>query len=416
MRALLVAALLLMVVAAPGISGEETKVRVGGELRLRAEGYDNMLDLEDSAHDGYDYYRLRTRLSFEAAPRERLRFSLRLANEYKWGRGERTAGVKDAEGKVTLDNAWAEISIAAAGEPVFRFGRMDLTYGEGFLLWDGTPADGSSTGYFDALLLSWDRPLVRLDLLTAKFDEELSGQTTRAEDLYAIYAKHGGGEAYAMYRTKRRATASASGIEHPSQQTAVLGGRFSRLPENGLHVAAEAAYEFGEFDGRDAEGAGGYGRGGWTSSGPRWFGVEAGGLYLSGDDPDTKKHEGWDPFYSDWPKYSDLYVYTIGDNTSRIAGDDAGTWTNLSAFWIEGRTGWKKSTKTQVRAMWLQAPEDTGPGGGKERGFLVAGQLNWAFAPDLQAQFVGERFDPGDFYAPGSDGAWYGRWQITARF
>jgi hypothetical protein len=66
--------------------------------------------------------------------------------------------------------------------------------------------------------------------------------------------------------------------------------------------------------------------------------------------------------------------------------------------------------------MWLQAPEDTGPGGGKERGFLVAGQLNWAFAPDLQAQFVGERFDPGDFYAPGSDGAWYGRWQITARF
>jgi len=120
---------------APGLS-------VGGELRLRAEGLDNALDLSDAAYDSYDYYRLRPRLWIDAKPRESLRLYVRVANEYRWGRGELTAGLRDPEAKLALDNGWARWGREAG--PSFTFGRMDLAYGEGFVIFDGTPADGSA--------------------------------------------------------------------------------------------------------------------------------------------------------------------------------------------------------------------------------------------------------------------------------
>ncbi len=115
----------------------------------------NVLDLADSLRDGYNYYRLRTRAWIDAKPRQGMRIFFRLGNEYRWGRGEKDAGVRDPLGKLSLDNGWAEVAFPAVSNLSFRFGRQDLAYGEGFLIMDGTPADGSSSSYFDAMKLTW---------------------------------------------------------------------------------------------------------------------------------------------------------------------------------------------------------------------------------------------------------------------
>ncbi len=155
-----------------------------------------------------------------------------------------------------------------------------------------------------------------------------------------------------------------TGIVHPVQQTTAIGGRAAFLPETGWHLAAEGAYETGSFAHRQERAFGGYGSGGWTSAGRLHPGGEIGGLYLSGDDPSTKRWEGWDGFYSDWPKYSELCIYTMSDITTRVVPNDPGTWTNLSAVWIEGRL--KTGAESRVRRA-VHVDERPGEDGARDR-------------------------------------------------
>jgi hypothetical protein len=394
----------------------DSKLTFGGEFRLRGEGFNNPLDLADSLRDGYSYYRFRTRVWLEGKPRPGLHAYFRLGNEYRWGRGEKVSGVRDDQGKVSVDNAWAEIDIPVTPGLSFRFGRQDLLYGEGFLVWDGTPADGSSSSYFDALKLTWAHEKTTIDLLALKMDEEGFGTPARDEDLYGLYARLQHFDLYTLYRHKRGETKTDTGIVHPVQQTTAIGGRAAFLPDTGFHLAAEGAYETGSFAAEEERAFGGYCRGGWTSPGRLHPAVELGGVYLSGDDPSSSRHEGWDGFYSEWPKYSELYVYTLYDQTSRVLPNDPGTWTNFVAAWVEARLKAGQTLSSAARVSLFRAPEKTGPGSGDDRGLLLAAQVNVRLASDLQGQLLGEAFDPGDYYARDASSAWYGRWSITARF
>lgn len=419
MRGRLWIGLVLLCLAAVS-HAEDAKVTFGGDLRLRGEGFDNVLDLTDEQADNFTYYRMRPRLWVDAHPRDGLRLFLRLTDEYRWGRGEKTSGVRDADIKIGVDNAYADLRLAK--ELTLRFGRQDLMYGEGFLVWDGTPADGSSTASFDAATLSWtnEKSKAKVDLLMSKIAETGFTPGQNDEDFYGLYAKRDPAEFYVLYRNQRAPVVFGPGggipdIVHPKRQTTAIGARYARLPETGLHFAAEGTYQTGDFGEESAQGFGGYGRGGFTG-GARKLCVEVAGVYLSGDDPKTDEFEGWDGFYSEWPKYSEGTVYTMYDGLTRIRPDDVGTWTNMNAYWIEGRAVPVKQARVSVRATKLLAVEDTGPGTGKDRGFLVAGQVNLDLGAGLTGQLLGEYFDPGDFYAKDADGSWYGRWQLIAKF
>lgn len=414
MRVRLTVCAVLLCLAAANCRGSDAKTTLGGEIRLRGEGFDNLLDLIDRDDDAYAFYRMRTRLSLSAEPRDRLSFYFRLGHEYRWGRGEKAGGTRDAEAKIGIDNAWARID-GPHGLSV-RFGRQDLAYGEGFLVMDGTPADGSSSAYFDAAVGAWHGARLDLDLIAAKMDEEGFGGEARDEDFYGLYARGKGQEFYLLHRQKRKSTAAASDLIHPSRRTTAAGGRWAILPETGTHFAFEGAYELGKCDGSESQAFGGYARGGWTGHSPRRMGCELGGLYLSGDDPKTARFEGWDGFYSEWPKYSELLVYSMGDPVTRIRPDDPGTWANMGSVWFEGRMAPHPKVKATLRATRLWAVERWRPGRGRDRGLLVATAATVAFAPDLQGQVLGEYFDPGSYYDSGSDPAIYGRWQIVARF
>lgn len=410
-----------LLVLPPAACATEPATTFGGELRLRAEAFENLLDLDDARHDAYEFFRFRTRLWVDARPRDRLQLYFRLGSEHRWGRGENTSGIRDPEGKLSLDNGWAKIDGPAGSNLSVKLGRQDLFIGEGFLIFDGTPADGSGSAWFDAIRVMWQSGGIGLDLLAAKIDEEGFGTEARDEDLYGILGRVREFELYVLHRNKRRATANvAKTIAHPKQRTTAIGARVAHLPETGPHVGAEAACEFGEYhdgDGDDGRWAGGgYFRGGWTAAGRVHPTIELGALGLSGDDPATGEFEGWDGFYSEWPSHSELLVYTMYDNTTRIPNDDAGTWTNLVAAWGEVRVRPSSAVRGALRVSQFLAPRNTGPGTGDVRGSLVAARLELTVMAGVAGELLGEFFDPGDYYAGDADGAWYGRWQLTTRF
>jgi len=427
-RFLIIPVILTLISVAPSeVFCSETldTIEFGGELRLRDEAFNNLRDLTDtvdddagepvdSTYDNYNFYRFRVRFWAEARPRDNLTLHFRLGHEYRMGRGENTSGIRDPEGKIGIDNAWARID---RGRLSFTFGRMNLMYGEGFLVFDGTPADGSGSAYFDALKLTvHTRRGFDVDLFAAKIDEEGFGTDVEDEDLYGIYSQGEFLHAYILYRNKRQATESGSGTVRPKRETAAFGARLAKLPDFGYRWAMEGALQIGEVEENDSKGFGGYARFGWNSRRGIKPGFEFGGVYLSGDDRETEEYEGWDGFYGEWPKYSELYVYTMYDNTSRIQPNESGTWTNMFAGWAQANIVLNTCRISGRVTSFHAAEESTGPGNGTERGLLIAGRADIPLGTGVKGQLLGEHFSPGDFYEDNADPAWYFRGQITASF
>lgn len=404
-------------------------VAVGGDIRLRLEGLNNALDLNDGANDSYGFFRLRSRVSIDGRHGQDLQVYFRLANEYRWGRGELVSGLNDPAGKVSIDNGYVDVRIRPVPGLRARLGRQDLMYGDGFLIFDGTPADGSSSAYFDALKLSYSYgpcDMNSVDLFMAKIEAEGFPTGTNppggSENIYGLYgalasAKERKCDLYLLYHDKRDPTRTGGGVVlHPPQRTAVLGGRYSIAPASGLRWGAEGAVQTGRYAGRYRRAFGGTAHAGWVSLTWPHPGFDVGGVYLSGGSPTTGRYEGWDGFASEWPKYSELYIYTVYDALTRIRPDDAGSWTNLSGLWAQIQMDTVTRVSAQIRATWLGAPLSTGPGPGRVRGMLYAGAISVYLGSGLRGQALGEVFVPGSFYAGGPDVAEYGRLQLTASF
>jgi hypothetical protein len=247
-------------------------------------------------------------------------------------------------------------------------------------------------------------------------------------------------EGYVLHRFQHQARVSQAGspweITSPRQETTAIGGRISHLPETGGQFAAEAAYQFGSYkdpqdepehspdDRRRAFGA--HARAGWVGPLPDRVAIEAGGLLLSGDNRTDELYQGWDPFYSEWPKWSELLIYSFYDGTTRVYAEHdhqvAGAWTNLLLGWVELRgepwTGACSSLRTSsLRTSWPTWDD------GKE-GFLVAARMEQRVSVGATLQLLGEHLWAGRHLAPqrdadinfSADPAWYARLQLTAGF
>jgi len=439
--------------------------KIGGDIRVRGEAFDNALDLHDDADDSYQYIRMRYRAWIDARPRDPLQIYFRLGGEYRWGQQAAMpdtsvpgpSSIRDPESRVSLDNGWVQIAWPEGSGLTFRLGRQDLAYGEGFLIFDGTPADGSSSSYFDALKASWAHGPYRVDAFAAKLLDQGFGSGGRDEDFHGLYAVRAlprfpaaNVEAYALHRFQRGPEFAPSRppgrVLSGRQWTGALGARFSSLPETGPQLAVEGAYQAGEVDEKtgavfgerwrrvDRRAFGGYARLGAISPARGRPAGEFGALYLSGG-RDGEDNRSWDPFYSEWPKWSELLIYTMYDLTTRHPEDrrrgDAGAWTNLLALWAEFRIEPASGTKAAVRGTLLRSAEgedfaDAGSDS-RERGFLIAARLEQALPGGATVQLLGERFEPGGFYdrrvfsGDGArtfeaDPAWYARLQLAAGF
>jgi hypothetical protein len=366
----------------------------------------------------------------------------------------------DFPDEVVFDNLSLQLKNLAKDRLDVTVGRQELIYGTGFVVLEGTPKDGSRTIYFNAAKAVWrqsEDTTVDLfgiwnpskdQLAINSSDRDLTGTTSANDDMYekgaGIYLKNKTYkdfplEAYLIYKREgpwnQAAKKDAEGnyippayawqtlntargvVENPAMNVGTLGVRLLPRLSECLKANIELAYQLGERGDIDQHG---YGMDAfllyampvakeWNPEG------RVGLYYLSGDDPKTKDDEGWNPLWARYPQYSELYVYAWD-------AEAAGRWSNVMmpnlGLTLKPR-GW---LKLSAFGGYMLAPEDDGPGGGDERGWL--GVVKSEFT--LREKLLGKRdkltghlwlevLEPGDYYNV-DDTAWFARWQLVYEF
>jgi hypothetical protein len=425
------------------------RVRVGGDLRLRQEYFDKIPISKDppgvTRGGENNYFRMRTRLWTEIDLSQDVLFKVRAVNEFRhWQRpdqaGKPDNATYDFPDEVVLDNLFLEVRNLMDQKIDLRVGRQDLMYGNGMVILEGTPKDGSRTTYFNAAKLTVrEIPDTTVDFLAIYNDpeDELAMNSTD-RDLTGLVSgnnemrESGGGfylknksikdlplEVYGLYKNESDwdQAVGTNTVAHDELDVNTLG--FRLLPDfgNGLSASLEAAYQLGWRGDADVAGYGvdaavQYKLSGIQSCKPM---VYSGVYILSGDDPNTKKDEGWNPLWSRFPQYSEFYVYAYD-------ADGAARWSNLIMPNAGVKCTWGDKLTTKAYISYLWAMEDNGPGEGRDRGVLggvfaeyVVGKGMLTAKDKLAVHVLCDVLEPGDYYKV-DDLALFARWQVMYEF
>lgn len=413
---------------------------VGGPEWLKY-GFDERLRQEDVFYSprgaltntDYVYNRMRTRLFAGLTPVKEVEAYLRFTNEYRYY-WEPRHNVHVLRDEVILDNGYLAI-VKPADLPVSaKLGRQDLAYGEGFLILDGGPNDGSRTSYsdggkftleaadsvFDALAFynKGTQPFAIDEAKNFRMDDQEIG-------LYGLYATNATLlekqkiEAYYLYKNGKKSVLTAAGTpKFPDNEIHILGARLSGDLTDELNYAGEAAVQLGEWGEEDQRAFGGYLWGTYKLPGcPLKSALTLGYTYLSGDDPDTDRHEGWDPILSRWPKWSELVLYTL------IPENGVGYWTNLQILKLGYGMQPVEKLAINFNLQWWFAEENpflaTNPtffSDGKTRGLNPQANIKYKFTDWLASAVIFEAFQPGSYYQDEVATQFFSRWEFMLTF
>ena len=126
--------------------------------RIRQESSDNVTSLNDGAADSSAYMRLRTSLGAQWRPGRAWEIHLRLTNEnrfYLAPKSDPRLKKNFDLNEVFVDQLNVRWKNPGRLPLTVTLGRQDLMLGEGFLVMDGGPLDGSRSAYFNGLRLDY---------------------------------------------------------------------------------------------------------------------------------------------------------------------------------------------------------------------------------------------------------------------
>ncbi|MDR1195558.1 MAG: alginate export family protein [Endomicrobium sp.] len=309
-----------------------------------------------------------------------------------------------------------------------KAGRMDLPmseYGEGFLIGDGTPLDGSRTYYFNAARFRYAvMPRTNIEFMTIynpeiddfpvmnSQDKKLNDSQESAAVIYArsqltnkLYI-----EPYYIWKTEKAEQNPAR--QHQKDISVNTFGSYLKYDLNTIAFRAQAAAQIGNYDDEIGRAFGGY----VYADLPLlniFKPLSVGYIYLSGDDPDTKAVEAWNPLFSRYPWISELLVMLYSRETA------VGYWTNLQLARLEAT--FKPYEKISINATYdfiyantAMQPNDIF-GSGLNRGNLIRCKVAYNFTNKISAYVLGEYFIPGDFYSKDAEDASFLRLEFSAK-
>ena len=398
--------------------------------RVRQETSDNVASLRDSATDSSAYVRFRTSLGALWRPAAEFELAVRLTNENRYYFAPKTDPRLNTNfdlHEVFFDYLYLKWKNPLGMYGTLTLGRQDIQLGEGFLVMDGGPLDGSRSAYFNAARMDWESGTgnrltafymvqPRNDTLLPVLNDAGQPMVEQAEEGYGVYATGAAGkgavEGY-LFRKNVRAYEAlpASGITN-------FGGRVAWPFTPEVSLTAEGAFQLGKLGETRRRGLGGYFHLDWKTGAP--FPVPAqltlGGIHLSGDDPGSAdRYEGWDPAFSRWPKWSESLIYLFARETRPAY------WTNFASLY--GALQFAFATNAKLALTWhhLTAPERSAPsallsGEGTARGDLGIAKLTYDISPNIQGHFLWEQFRPGDFYFAGAQSYAWARFELLVRY
>jgi hypothetical protein len=378
--------------------------------RFRFEAWDNAVNLDDAANDAFAYTRNRTTLGLSWNAAKNLEVLGKVTNEFRVYLAPKDRAFTWHE--LFVDNLYVKWTIPGRVPFTVTAGRQDLNFGEGFVIADGTPGDGSRSYYFNALRL--DADIAKGHRLTAFAHETKTTDrflpvinprpqalAEQAEKAVALYYAGAFGpakvDAYAV-----RKTTDANPAWPLATRTDTFGARVVAPLAKPLSLTTEGALQAGRYGdaGRSAYGGILHLDYNLTGTLPLLKGFVLGGILLSGDDPSTARMEGWDPIFSRWPKWSESYIYTFTRESRQSY------WSNLSSLYAQLAFDFGARSDGHIMVMPMgagHAQPGVFPGGtGRGRGTLVRGRLNYKISKFLTGRFIWEHFDPGTFYFPGA--------------
>ena len=285
--------------------------------------------------------------------------------------------------------------------------------GNRWLFYDGTTADGSRTDFFDAarLTINWQEKNTTFDVIYIdqspnesrwipainSQNKPLSEEKVRSAVLYLSNKSFEKTQldAYVLYKRDQQVL-----LRGNEGHLVAFGARGEKDWGQHWRTRLEFAPELGHKNGTGLQAFG-------LNSLVNYYvrdsldnNFRLSYEYLSGDDPNTKTQEGYDPLWGRRALFSELLGYTFqAENRGRFA-----EWSNLQRI----GTGW--SFRPSKELEWLTdyhavfANENTYRGragysdNGHFRGHLVCGVLKYKLGPHLSGHFWSEFFFPGDYY------------------
>jgi hypothetical protein len=394
-------------------------IQIGVEERIRSESIDNAVDHDETAPDARRQWRFRTRLWASVPLGSRVAFAVGLANESK--------GQTEPRVPLTRDETFFEqlyLDVQATSAISARIGRQNILRGDGFILFDGTSGDGSRSVYMNAVDLTYavkPRAKVEFILVSDPYRDVYLPVINDKKRVLTEWDERFGGvyytdtrlkgtdlQAYYFYKDERH---DYRPVTHPQYQrprvVQTLGARVARELAPRWMLTGELATQFGAQDpGAAIRARGGYLNLRHTFAHAWKPTVLFGYTGMSGDDPTTPTIEQFEPLVSRWPKWSELYILSLGPEAG------VAYWTNIGMWQAEATC--VPSTRVNVRATYYHLsafhpfPGNQAVfGAGTSRGDLVEARVDFRLRDTLKGHVLYERLVPGDFYKGTSPGYFF---------
>ena len=400
--------------AVPKAAEPAPLIQYGFEERIRTEDWNNIADYNTNTDDERNQVRFRTKAWFSVNTTN-VDFAFKLNNEFKKQSVPRTALNND---EALIENLYVDFKKTPIKGLSLRIGRQDLMRGEGFILFDGTSGDGSRTAYFNAVDLSYSWRKSKLELIgildprqerflplihdQAKYLQEWDEQ---ALGLYYTDRNNKKTDVDAYYFYKKEVNdyrAPTNVLFQPNRQINTLGARVVRRLNHGISVTGEFAGQWGTQHANPAVGLLAADIKAWGGYGyvKKTFPVKMkpyilGGVWaFSGSDPNTPTQiGGFDPIFSRWPKWSELYIY------SEVPEKGVAYWTNNRMFQAEaGFTPWKpitfRATLYEEDAFQPSVTKPTVFGTGTHRGENAQLRMDYTINDRVKGHFLYETMLP----------------------
>ncbi|MGO8679010.1 MAG: alginate export family protein [Limisphaerales bacterium] len=445
----------------------------GGDLRIRNEYYNNGLSLTTDravsplfggVHE-QDYFRFRGRLWTSISPVTNLSFNVRLAAEPRDFLNPSTfdtfydhQGMQWRYGIVdTLNIKWKNPFDLPA---TLTVGRQDVFLGDGWLVGDGTPNDGSFTVFLDAarLTINLEDQHTTIDAIGLIQDGRPDGwlpsigpsSSVPADPERLTLTDQNEKGAILWVANKSIPTANLDGFfiyKHDDNlcdgpggfgdnaDIFTLGGSVSGVVHDHWKYSAEGAYQFGQKQDQFLNVGGDNPLLATSAQTTGFRDIDAFGVnskltylfkdcfntqlglnyeFLSGDNPNTKNDEMFDSLWGRWPQWSEVYniysyvqesrvgqtanLHRIGPTLTLTPIKDM----SFSASYYALLADQEVPTRSQYLADIGQAV--TGSFGrpfsdsGIFRGHYLQGVLKYKFSQHLSGHLWSEFVFPGDYY------------------
>ncbi len=404
--------LLCAALGAGAQSGEDGVFEWGFEQRVRNENWNNATDWTDQSDDQRVQVRYRTRMWLDGPVTSNIGFHVGLNQETNQILTPDRPAQFD---EVFFETAYLDFKKLFVDGLSLKVGRQNVTKGEGFVLLEGTSGDGSRTIFSNAAVLGYTRKKSKIELIgilnpyTERFLPKIHNRhrqlTEWDEQAVGTYytdnnLKNTTLDAYYFYKKETGDRRAPANVQYqPDRHIHTAGGRAVRDLGRGWSLRGECALQWGaEHPNVEVRGWGGYGYARKSFSGDRQY-VQAGYWGMSGDDPKTTgRVEAWDPLFSRWPKWSELYIYSLMRETG------ASYWTNLSMWQTEWGFTPCKRVQGRVTYYWMKSfhpfqGSSATFGSGTVRGSLPEVRVDVALNKNWKGHVVYEHLAPGSFYS-----------------